>query len=110
MMAGMLAARRRRRLAPFPSTLRPVALMMCSDIFVTRFACNGPPRGGKNAHPRPDERWLRSRPKPRPQDSLSIDVQRAHRFAEGDAADRFGQQFRHAELADAAAGPRRFAE
>jgi hypothetical protein len=36
----------------------------------------------------------------------SIDVQRTHRLAVGDAADRLGEQFRHGQLADLRAGTR----
>src|SRR6478672_12886225 len=91
-MAGICAARRRRRLAPLPSSLRPVALILCSVAMCLLTLLD------VTAHPRPGGR------------RMSVHVQRTDGFTEGDAADGFREQLGDAELADAAAGLGGFAE
>src|SRR5215469_16942771 len=91
-MAGTLPERRRRRLAPLPCAPRESApkvneiRMMFSNV--------------------DDKTRRRSRPSPAlPKNSIYI--QGAHRLLVTDAADRFREQRRHRELADAAAAARR---
>src|SRR5690606_16352942 len=100
MIAGICPARRRRRLAPFPSSLRLDADSLCS-VAIAWFLASvmKPHRCGGCAPPRPGEPgWHAAGAATRL--FASIHVQAADRFAEGDAADGFGQQLGDAELAD----------
>src|SRR6476620_5910961 len=92
-MAGICAARRRRRLAPLPSSLRPVAVILCSvAMMLNSLRC--------------DESPTRDQVEP----GMSVHVKRTDGFSEGDAADGFREQLGDAELADLAASLRIRAE
>src|SRR5574338_1219685 len=121
-MAGIMPAWRRRRLAPFPSSLRPLAVSLCSvAIFVSHFIAMKPHRCGVGDSPATRgavfgswlvvRGWWKSTNYQRPTaNRFLVDVQRTHRLPEGDAAHRFREQLGDAELADAAAGLRRVGE
>src|SRR5690625_500569 len=110
-MAGTWPARRRRRLAPFPASLRRVAVI----LWVEAMGCcltvvEMPPRGSRGLS-RDQESRNRKQPvilarlaqrQTRP--PASVDVQRTDRLAEGDAPDGLGQQLGHRQLADLVAG------
>src|SRR5690606_28425808 len=95
-MAGTLPARRRRRLAPFPSASRSwtsiLWLVAMGFLSVVRMALrpDSPAATSGGFLHGTDVRFL-------------VHVKRADRLAEGDAADRLGQQLRHAQLPDTAA-------
>src|SRR6478672_12881832 len=92
-MAGICAARRRRRLAPLPSSLRPVAVILCSvAMMLNSLRC--------------DEGPTRDQVEP----GMSVHVERTDGFPEGDAADGFREQLGDAELADLAAFLRRLGQ